>query len=66
MEIFISETPKIFIRRFLDGNSAWTGVDYSLTGGQQKNINLKAKLTANNTVDPGPFSGNAIIYIAFL
>ncbi|BEN60086.1 hypothetical protein SMKC069_27770 [Serratia marcescens] len=64
--IYFRNTKNFYSTLFLDGNSAWTGVDYSLTGGQQKNINLKAKLTANNTVDPGPFSGNAIIYIAFL
>ncbi|MGP0819364.1 hypothetical protein ACJ8PU_00740 [Serratia sp. CY81489] len=64
--IYLRSNKKFYSTLFLDGNSAWTGVDYYLVGGQQRNISLKAKLTAHDTVDPGSFSGNAIVYIAFL
>lgn len=63
---YLNNNRNFYSTLFLDGNSAWTGVDYHLTGGTRRNINLKATLTANATVSPGVFSGNAIIYIAYL
>jgi hypothetical protein len=64
--IYLNGNKNFYSTLFLDGKSAWTGVDYYLMGKTPKNISLKAKMTANEIISPGPFSGNAIIYIAFL
>lgn len=65
-KVYFNNSKNFYSTLFLDGNSAWAGVDYHLTGGTQRNINLKAILTANEDVRPGPFSGQAIVYIAYL
>ncbi|CAI2043032.1 Uncharacterised protein [Serratia ficaria] len=65
-KIYFNNSKNFYSTLFLDGNSAWEGVDYNITGGVRKNISLNAKLTANEIVRAGEFSGNAIIYIAYL
>jgi hypothetical protein len=64
--IYFNNKRNFYANLFLDGNSAWKGVDYSLRGGLAITINLKAKLIANQAVDAGDHSAHAVVYIAYL
>lgn len=64
--IYFNNEKYFYVNLFLDGNSAWKGVDYSLSSGLARAIKLKAKVTAVQAVDAGNYSAQAVVYIAYL
>lgn len=64
--IYFNNEKHFYANLFINGESAWKGVDYTLLSGVPMAINLKAKLTAKQAIDAGNYSAQAVVYIAYL